>query len=193
MAMTNEVATSIVVAEAAVERNKAAEKDDGTRCCPEIGLARLESFDEKSITWTDKPFIKEKAWCFLYVPLNFGGAMKRACKKIDLDDAKVPDDEFIMLCDMISPWSTRILLSVSKPSVTGAEMVRMSGTFLTKVFEGPYKDFDKWMKEMKAYVKKEKGPDFDADSCEWYCYYMTCPRCAKKYGKNYTVLFVKVQ
>jgi hypothetical protein len=191
--MTDEVATSTVVAEAAVEKNEAAEKDDGNRCCPEVGSARLESFDEKSIMWTNKPFIKEKAWCFLYMPLNFRGAMTRACKKIDLDDAKVSDDEFIMLCDMISPWSTRILLSVSKPLVMGAEMVSMSGTFLTKVFEGPYKDFDKWIKEMKTYVKKEKGQDFNVDSSElWYAYYMTCPRCAKKYGKNYTVLFVKV-
>jgi hypothetical protein len=190
--MTDKVATTTVVAEAAVEKNKAAEKDDGIRCCPEVGSARLESFDEKEITWKNKPFLKEMTWCFLYMPLNFGGAMNRAFKKIDLADAKVPDDEFIMLCDMISPWSTRILLSVSKPFVMRAEMVRMSGTFLTKVFEGPFKDFDKWIKEMKAYVKKEKGQDFYVDSCELYAYYMTCPRCAKKYGKNYTVLFMKV-
>jgi hypothetical protein len=25
-----------------------------------------------------------------------------------------------------------------------------------------------------------------------YCYYTTCPKCAKKYGKNYVVLLAKV-
>eukprot|EP00977_Amphora_coffeiformis_P023008 scaffold12066_cov171-Amphora_coffeaeformis.AAC.1 len=73
-------------------------------------------------------------------------------------------------------------------------MVHLSGTFLTKVFEGPYSQFDTWIKEMKEYVKKVKGDQVDNvdDYANWYQYYTTCPKCAKKYGKNYTVLFVKV-
>jgi hypothetical protein len=162
-------------------------------CCLKFD-ARIESFQEKEWKFEKKPFVVDSTWCFFYIPLNFGGAMTRACSKIEAADAAVPDEEFIMLSDMTSRWSTRILLSASKDLVPGAEMVHLSGTFLTKVFEGPYSDFGKWIMEMKAYIRKEKNGEagIDADKCEMYAYYATCPGCAKKYGKNYTVLFAKV-
>jgi hypothetical protein len=166
-----------------------------TKCCPDFS-PRLQDFDEKEITWKNKPFIKESTWCFFYIPLNFGGATTRACAKIDADDgASVPDDEFVMLSTMTSRWKTNILFSVAKDSVPKAKMVHLSGTFLTKVFEGPYSEFAMWIDEMKAHVKNVKGDDVVdmLDDCSnWYAYYATCPKCAKKYGKNYTVLFVKV-
>ena len=118
--------------------------------------------------------------------------MTRASAKIEDANAALPEDEYIMLSDMISPWSTRIYLGVSKDDVAGAEVVHISGTFLTKVFEGSYRNFDKWIKAMKAYVKKEKGDSFNVESCDLYAHYATCPRCAKKLGKNYTVLLMKV-
>jgi len=38
-------------------------------------------------------------------------------------------------------------------------MEKMSGTFMSKVFEGPYKDAGKWAKDMEKYVRsKEKIP-----------------------------------
>ena len=71
--------------------------------------------------------------------------------------------------------------------VDDGEMVAISGTFLTKVFEGPYKDAGKWYKQMDEFVKsKGKEPQ------KIYSYYTTCPKCAKTYGKNYTVLVAKV-
>jgi len=103
-----------------------------------------------------------------------------------------------MLADMKNPFVSRIYLSVTKDDVPGAEVVKLSGTFLTKVFEGPYSNFGTWIKEMKDYVRKERGAQksgeqFDIDSCDMYAFYATCPKCAKKYGKNFTVLFVKVE
>lgn len=111
-------------------------------CCPPFD-ERKARFDEKEIQWTNKPFVKDSTWCFMYVPLNFGGAVKRAGAKIDAADAAVPDEEFILLSDMKSPWITNIYFSVTKDVVQNAEMIHLSGTFLTKVFEGPFKDFDK--------------------------------------------------
>ena len=66
-------------------------------------------------------------------------------------------------------------------------MVRISGTFLTRVFEGPYKNMGKWVKEMKAFVKT-KGREIK----KLYFFYTTCPKCAKVYGKNYTVILAEV-
>jgi hypothetical protein len=92
-----------------------------------------------------------------------------------------------MLVDENSKWGADIYIEVSK-EVPTVKMVTMSGTFLTKVFEGPYKYIGAWAKEMDAYVKS-KGKTID----KLYYFYTTCPKCAKVYGKNYVVLFAQVR
>ena len=67
------------------------------------------------------------------------------------------------------------------------QMARISGTFMTKIFEGPYWNAGKWTKEMDVYVKK-KGKKIK----KMYFYYTTCPKCAKYYGKTYTVIFAQI-
>jgi len=57
----------------------------------------------------------------------------------------------------------------------------------SKVFEGPYRDMRKWIREMKAFVET-KGKDLK----KLYFFYTTCPRCAKKYGKNYVAILAQV-
>lgn len=66
-------------------------------------------------------------------------------------------------------------------------MEKLSGNFLSKVFEGPYKNMGAWMKEMQGYVKS-KGKELK----KMYFFYTTCPKCAKYYGKNYTVILAQV-
>ena len=83
-------------------------------------------------------------------------------------------------------WGADIYIDVSK-EVPSAQMATISGTFLTKVFEGPYKNAGKWAKEMEEHVsQKGKTPK------KLYFSYTTCPRCAKAYGKNYVVLFAQI-
>ncbi len=66
-------------------------------------------------------------------------------------------------------------------------MATISGTFLCKVFEGPYQNMRKWIQEMSAFVEsKGKKPQ------KLYFYYTTCPKCAKKYGKNYVAILAQV-
>ncbi|MDP2874526.1 MAG: hypothetical protein Q8N84_04540 [bacterium] len=67
------------------------------------------------------------------------------------------------------------------------KMATLSGTFLTKVFEGPYQNVGKWAQEMGAYVQS-KGKKLT----KLYFSYTTCPKCAKAYGKNYVVIFAQV-
>lgn len=84
-------------------------------------------------------------------------------------------------------WGADVFIHVLQ-DVLGARMASLSGTFLSKVFEGPYRLVHQWMKTMKAYVTaqgKRHG--------KMYCCYTTCPRCAKKYGKNYVVLLAQVR
>jgi len=152
-----------------------------TGCCPRFNP---EPWDEKEITLRDKLFVKDHVRSFLHIPLNFGQVMVKNMEMIRAAGALAPKP--LMLSDEKSLWRSDIYIAVSK-EVPRAEMERISGTFLTKVFEGPYKNAGKWVKEMKAYIKS-KGREID----KMYFFYTTCPKCAKVYGKNYTVILAKV-
>jgi len=152
-----------------------------TGCCPRFNP---EPWDEKEVIWQDNLFIKDHVRSFLHIPLGFGKAMVKNMEMIQAADALSPQP--IVLTDEKSLWGTDLYIAVSK-EVPEAEMTKISGTFLTKVFEGPYKNAGRWAKEMKAYVQ-EKGGEIK----KMYFFYTTCPACAKVYGKNYTVLLAMV-
>ncbi len=156
-------------------------EDSETGCCPRFNP---EPWDEKEVTFQDRLFIKDHVRSFLHIPLNFGKVMVKNMEMIQQADALAPEP--LMLSDEKSLWGADIYIAVSK-EVPGAEMVRISGTFLTKVFEGPYKNAGKWAKEMAEYVKA-KAKDME----KMYFFYTTCPKCAKFYGKNYVVILAKI-
>jgi hypothetical protein len=152
-----------------------------TGCC--------EPFDptpwkDKVTVWDNKVFVKDHVTSFLHIPLNMGEKIVKNLELIEKAGAKSPYQ--LMLTDEKSPWGSDIYIDVSK-EVPGAEMTTLSGTFLTKVFEGPYKNAGKWAVEMKEYVKS-KGKELK----KMYFSYTTCPKCAKAYGKNYVVLFAQI-
>jgi len=110
----------------------------------------------------------------------------RMCKKIESVKAMPKPKAFLMLAYDPSPWKSQIYMTVTK-NVPGGRTERLSGTFLARVFEGPYQDVPKWFKEMEEYaISKGKIAK------RQYFYYTTCPKCAKKYGKNYVVAFAQV-
>jgi hypothetical protein len=151
------------------------------QCCPRFDPGPWEG---KEITWEGKRFVKDRVRSFLHIPLNFGGVMKRNVEKIAAADAmpEVP----IVLSDENSLWGADVYIDVTR-DVPDAEMATISGTFLAKVFEGPYSQIRHWIKEMTDHVKSQ-GRELE----KLYFYYTTCPRCAKKYGKNYVVLLAQV-
>lgn len=152
-----------------------------TGCCPRF---KPEPWDEKEVTFQDKLFVKDHVRSFLHIPLNFGKVMVRNMERIKQAEALVPVP--VMLSDERSLWGADVYIAVAK-DVPGAETVRITGNFLTKVFEGPYKDIRKWVQEMKAYVKSK-----NKQMKKLYFFYTTCPKCAEYYGTNYTVLLAQV-
>ena len=66
-------------------------------------------------------------------------------------------------------------------------MMTLSGTYLTRVFEGPFQNVGKWVQEMQKYMEKK-----NKKIKKLYFSYTTCPKCAKVYGKNYVVLFAQI-
>lgn len=141
-------------------------------------------WQEKEITWQDKIFVKDHVTSFMHMPLNMGKKVVKNMAQIEKANAKAPYQ--LMLTDEKSLWGADIYIDVIK-DVPGAEMATLSGTYLTKVFEGPYQNAGKWAQEMQEYVKN-KGKEIK----KLYFSYTTCPKCAKKYGKNYVVLVAQV-
>ena len=92
----------------------------------------------------------------------------------------------VILTDENSLWGADVYIEVTK-DIPGANMATISGTFLSKVFEGPYRNVRQWITEMKNYVEG-KGKSIR----KLYFFYTTCPKCAKKYGKNYVVILARL-
>jgi len=152
-----------------------------TGCCE---LFDPEPWHEKEITWNEKIFVKDHITSFLHIPLNMGKIIVKNMELIEKANAKAPYQ--LMLTDKKSLWGSDIYIDVSK-DVPGAQIATLSGTFLTKVFEGPYQNAGIWVQEMKKYVEA-KGKNLK----KLYFSYTTCPKCAKAYGKNYVVLFAQI-
>lgn len=151
-------------------------------CCPKFDPAPWEN---QVFEWDNKKFIRDKVFTFFYMPVNFGGAMKRLNKKVDNAGATMPD--WLCLSDHTSKWNMDLYLAVDR-EIPGAENTTLSGKFYSKVYEGPYRDTGKWTEEYKKSAK-EKGFEIK----KWYMWYTTCPKCAKKYGKNYVVIINRIE
>ncbi len=152
-----------------------------TGCCPRFNPV---PWDNKEVILQDRLFLKNHVRTFLHIPLGFGKVMLKNMTRIKEADALAPEP--LMLYEAKSLFGADLYIAVTK-EVPGAEMARVSGTFLSKVFEGPFKDTGRWVKEMRQYVKS-KGRDMK----NVFFFYTTCPACAKVYGKNYTVLLAEV-
>lgn len=150
-------------------------------CCPPFEPG---NWDGTLHNWEHKKFIKDKVFTLFYIPVNFGSAMKRLMGKVDASGAQVPD--YLCLSQHSSGWKMDLYLAVDR-EVPGAENTNLSGKFISKVYEGPFRDTGKWMQDFSKFIQ-EKG----LKSGRQFSWYTTCPKCAKKYGKNYVVNLAEV-
>lgn len=149
-------------------------------CCPRFNP---EPWDGKTITWQGKRFMQDRVTSLFHIPLNYAAVMARMEAAIRAAGARL--EAPVRLTDENSLWGADVYVEASK-DVPGRKMVTISGTFMCKVFEGPYSQIWRWVKEMQAWLGSE------GKTCgKLYFYYTTCPRCAKKYGKNYVVLLAQ--
>jgi hypothetical protein len=150
-------------------------------CCP---VFNPEPWENKEITLKNERFITRRVRCLFFIPINFGPAIKKQVDLLEKHDA-IPA-EFMLLSNNCSLWGMDVHVNTSK-EIPNVKMTTISGDFLSKVFEGCYKETGKWVKEMKKYVAST-GKEMK----DLYFSYTTCPKCAKKYGKNYVVLLAKI-
>jgi hypothetical protein len=155
--------------------------NEAAECCPRFTPA---PWDGKELQWQDRRFVKDRVRSFLHVPLNFGAVMRRNVGRIAAAGACA--EGMVVLSDENSLWGADVYIEVAR-DVPGAAMATLSGTFLCKVFEGPYKNMRRWVTEMRAFVQG-RGRSIR----KLYFFYTTCPKCARKYGKNYVAILAQV-
>lgn len=107
-------------------------------------------------------------------------------KQIEEQKASPDTKDLLILAYDPSPWESELYMSVTK-EIEDAENTKISGTFISKVFDGPYNSVPKWIDEFDEYLKKD-----EKIAKKYYFYYTTCPKCAKEYGHNYVVAFAQV-
>jgi effector-binding domain-containing protein len=151
-------------------------------CCPRLNPTL---WDGKIFTWQEKRFVKSKVFTVFNVPVNFGSVMKKVDEKIRKAGGMVA--EGLVLSEHVSSWKMDLYVAVDK-EIEDMENVKLSGKFLSKVYEGSFKETGKWCEDFKKFAESK---NFQIK--KWYMWYTTCPKCAKKYGKNYVVIMGQIE
>jgi hypothetical protein len=103
------------------------------------------------------------------------------------DAGAAPDmKDFLLLAYDPTPFKSEFFMTVTK-EVPGAENFKLSGTFVSKVFDGPYRAVPRWVRELDVYLRSQGQA-----AGKYYFYFTYCPKCAKSYGHNYCVAFAQV-
>ena len=150
-----------------------------TGCCPPFDPTPWEDCE---LHWDSKTFLRDRVRSFLHIPLNYGTVMCRNLPRIT-EDFTI---RRLVLTEENSLWGAHLYFETDGP-VEGGANCTLTGTFRTKVFEGPYKQVGHWIRAFRHELEAQGKP-----VNRMFAYYTTCPKCAKAYGKNYTVLFAMV-
>jgi Bacterial hydrolase len=153
-------------------------------CCPDVDMER---WDAKTHIWKDKLFVQDSVMQFMHIPLNMGRVVTRMMKKVEEAGAATELDDFLMLAYDPSPWKSEIHINVTK-NVPGGKMIKLSGTFFSKVCDGPYNAAPKFVEEVEAILKGE-----GKESKRYYFYYASCPKCSKLKGVNPCIVFAQLE
>lgn len=156
--------------------------ENTTGCCPRF---KPEGWDNQHLHFEDKTFVRATTRSAMHVPWNMGSVFDRVQTRIEDANASDPATEIVLSRD-ISAWESEHFFAVNK-EVPDEEMTKLSGDFITRVFEGPYrrvKGFDHDM-HVAATAAGKVATDI-------FFFYTTCPKCAKAYGENYIVGVARV-
>lgn len=148
-----------------------------TSCCPRFNP---EGWDGRSLRFDHKLFVRATTRSLLHVPINMGSVFTRVQEAIEEAGAQETDGYLVLSRDLSSTEAEHYFAVTC--DVPGEVMVRLSGDFMTRVFEGPYRHAKDWMHDMEVAVEAAGHRPKRV-----FMFYTTCPKCARAYGKNYVV------
>lgn len=155
-------------------------------CCPKLNIKK---WDGKTHTWKNKLFLKESIPTLFHTPFPpmIGRKITKMWKEAEKQNANITKkDEVLILFSDPSPFKSNIYLSVIK-KVDGANNTSLSGSFISKVYDGPYNNIPKFIKQINRYLGK-----IGKSAKDYYVHYAYCPKCAAKFKKNHIILFAQV-
>jgi hypothetical protein len=155
-------------------------------CCP---VFDVEKWDKKTINWENKLFLIETIRTFFHIPFppSIGKKVMKMHSLAQNTGAAIPDKtEALILFRDPTAFKSEIYYAVTK-EVEGANNTTISGTFVARVFDGPYNSIPGFIKEMDKYLKEN-----NLTASDYYVHYAFCPKCAKERGHNYMILFARV-
>ena len=155
-------------------------------CCPKFDPTL---WDEVTHRWHNKLFLKDSVPEVFHIPLpgTYAKTITRMWKKAEEAGAAPARKDFLLLAHDPSPFRSDLYLAVTR-EIPGAENARLSGTFISKVFEGPYSKVPAYIREMDNYLDSKRKT-----AQKYYFYFAYCPKCARKYGHNYIVALADVK
>jgi hypothetical protein len=157
-----------------------------TECCP---VFEVEKWDKKTINWENKFFLIETISTFFHIPFppSIGKKVMKMHSLAQATGAAIPDKtEALILFRDPTAFRSEIYYAVTK-EVEGANNTTISGTFVARVFDGPYNSIPGFIKEMDKYLREN-----NLTAVDYYVHYAFCPKCAKERGHNYMILFALV-
>lgn len=159
--------------------------EESSVCCPEFDPLR---WNNKKLVWHNKIFLKDSVPELFHIPLPsmYSKVITRMWNKADEARVLPEPDDFLLLAYDPSPFKSELLMAINE-EIPGEENVKLSGTYMSKVFDGPYNHVPTYMKEMNGYLASLK-----LKAKKHYFYFAYCPECAKKYGHNYIVAVAEV-
>ncbi len=155
-------------------------------CCP---LFNAEKWNEKTLVWDEKPFIKASVPAIFHIPFRkmLGKKITKLMQLAEYQNSLEKDKtDTLLLFNDPHPFRSDMYLSV-KGKVPKANNVHLSGEFITKVFDGPYRAIPIFIKEMdhQLQIQQKKAK-------KYYVHYAYCPKCAEEKGYNYMILFAEL-
>ena len=150
-------------------------------CCPEFDQ---EKWQEKSVELTEKLFLKDHVTKLFHIPMDFELVMEKDFSIIKQAGAELQSP--LVITDEKTPWESDVFIEIEK-EIPNVLIEKISGTFLTKVFEGPLKHMDKYMAEMREYARSR-----GVEPKRLFAYNTYCHKCAKHYGNNYVVIMALI-
>ena len=150
----------------------------------------LKNWTIKQFHWEHKPLIKASVPTLFHIPSQkiLGKKITNMMKQVEDSNKMVKDNEDILLLFAEPhPFRSDMYISVTD-QVPHTKNVRISGTFMAKVFDGSYKAVPKFMKQIDTCLgdKNKKAENY-------YVHYAYFPKCAEEANHNYIVFFAEIK